>query len=228
MNLIFDTSASAWMPETADGFQPFKTATFKKLYNQSQPLTRGGEVLSIGLAPQLWQMTFATDTLAWADANAILTWLETREGGQFLIKAWHPQLRFPQKYRGGFGGLMRGGGGGPFDGTCTITGVAQTLRGLTLAGLPSGFAISMGDMISFPFGAGQLLRRVTAPAVADGFGAVTIPVTPVLPFPMVVTTPATVATFFKPWCLAAVQADSIDGPMDGNTGTIVFSATESY
>lgn len=227
MDLVIDKGSPPWLPETTLGYQPFKTAGFTPLYNRSQPLTRGGEVLSIGLAPDLWQMKFASDVLSWPDANRLQTWLERLEGGKFKFRAWHPQLRYPQNYRSGFGGLIRVIGGA-FDGTCSISNVGTTRRSLVLSGLPAGFSISFGDMISYPFGALQLLHRVQDDVVASGLGVAEIPVTPTLPIPLAVTDPQTVATFVKPWCLATVDAGSIDAPLDGNTGTISFSATESY
>ncbi len=227
MDLVIDKGSPPWLPETSLGFQPFKTATFMQLHNRSQPLTRGGQVLSIGLAPDLWQIKMASDVLAWPDANRLQTWLERLEGGKFLFKAWHPQLRYPQSYRTGFAGLVRATGGA-FNGTCNITSVGETRRSLVIANLPAGFKISFGDMISYPFGTLQLLHRIQDDVVANGSGIAEIPVTPTLPIPLVVTDPVTVATFFKPWCLATIDAGSIDAPLDGNTGTITFTATESY
>ena len=225
MNLVFDTNSPGFLPETSDGFLPFRTATFKKLYSQSKAPTRGPKPQVIGLAPQRWQMSFQSDTLNWSDANALMTVLEGLEGGTILFKAWHPQLRFPQKYRGGFSGLTRHGGGA-FDGTCNITGVGGTLKTLTLSNLPDAFQFTLGDMVSFPFGDTQLLFRILADATANNSGVVTVSVTPTLPISLSVTTPPIVATVFKPWCLASIDADSIDGPIDGNTGSVSFSAVQ--
>lgn len=227
MNLVFDTNSPGFLPETTDGFLPFKTGNFKKLYNQSKAPTRGAKPQVIGLAPQQWQMSFASDVLNWPDANALMTVLESYEGGTILFKAWHPQLRFPQKYRAsGFAGLTRSGGGA-FDGNCNITSAGVNRRTLEVSNLPGGFKFTLGDMISVPFSDDQLLFRILADATANPGGIVTISITPTLPLAFSVGETPPVATVFKPWCFASIDADSIDGPLEGNTGTVSFTAVST-
>ena len=86
MNLVFDTNSPGFLPETSDGFLPFRTATFKKLYSQSKAPTRGPKPQVIGLAPQRWQMSFQSDTLNWSDANALMTVLEGLEVAPFCSR----------------------------------------------------------------------------------------------------------------------------------------------
>lgn len=227
MSLIITQGFPLEMPTRSDGVLPFNSGTFKLLYGISKAPNRGAKQQVVELAPSLWQMSFSTPQIYYDEAIELQTWLEMLQGGLKLFKAYHPHLTYPLNYRNGFAGLSRAGGGS-FDGTCTVTDFAETLDSLTVGGLPTGFSLRLGDMISMPFEDTQILHRITAPAIANGFGAVTLPIVPPLPISFAAS-PEVAATFFKPWCYATVDADSIDGPLsEGQLGSVSFSAVESY
>lgn len=227
MSLVITQGFPLEMPTWSDGTLPFRQATFKPRYGIAKAPTRGSKQQVVELAPPLWEMTFTSTTLRHDEAIELQTWLEMLQGGLRLFKAYHPHLKYPLNYRNGFDGLTRAGGGS-FDGTCSVTDYAETLYTVTVGGLPAGFSLRLGDMISMPFADSRILHRITAPVVANGAGAAVLPIVPPLPISFA-TSPEVEATFFKPWCYATVDADSIDGPFEeGEVGSVSFSAVESY
>ncbi|WP_414461827.1 hypothetical protein [Hyphomicrobium sp. DY-1] len=229
MSLVISTSFPAEMPERTDGVMPFNQATFKPLYSVTKAPDRGGRQQVAELGTQLWQAQFSTPSMYFDEAMEIQTVLESLAGGLNLLKIWHPLLKYPMSYPNGFDGLVRATGGA-FDGTCVISDVDDDLATLTLTHLPNDFKIRLGDMISMPYEDTQILHRIIAPATANGSGIVDIRVAPTLPVsfnPHV--SPAVWATFFKPWCLATIDADSIDGPFtEGGFGSVTFSAVQTF
>jgi hypothetical protein len=227
MGLIITSGFPLEMPTWSDGVLPFNQATFKPLYGITKAPNRGGRQQVAELAPPLWQMQFATPTIDAEDAMELQTWLELLQGGLKLFKAYHPMLTYPLAYPNGFGGLTKVGGG-DFDGTCTVIDFGETLDSLTLSGLPNGFKLRFGDMISMPFGDTQILHRITSAVTAGSSGEATFSVVPNLPISFAVS-PEVEATFYKPWCYATVDADSIDGPFsEGRKGSVTFSAVQTY
>lgn len=227
MSLIIPQGFPLEMPTRSDGVLPFNQATFKPLYGITKAPNRGSKQQVVELAPQLWQMRFSTPNIYYDEAIELQTWLEMLQGGLRLFKAYHPHLTYPLNYRHGFAGLSRAGGGS-FDGTCSVTDFGEALDTLMIGGLPAGFSLRLGDMISMPFEDSRILHRITAPVVADVAGNATLSIVPPLPISFAVS-PEVTATFYKPWCYATVDADSIDGPFqEGQFGSVSFSAVESF
>ncbi len=225
MVLVVTSGFPRDMPETTGGILPFDEATFDTLYTQSSAPTRGGQAQVVNLGPDLWSMRFSTKDMGYEDALDYQAWAQSLRGGARLFKAWHPLLRYPISYRNGFGGLTRAGGG-TFDGTCTLTTIGAARDSITLTNLPVGFSLKRGDMVSFPMGASQTLHRVMAAATASAGGSVTLTIEPIVPLAAVT---GVTATFFKPWCLAVIDAQSIKGPLSaGQIGSLEFSAVQTF
>lgn len=228
MSLIFTDGNPREMPTMANGFMPFNSAEFEPLYNQSKAATRGSKAQVANLAPELWQMSFASPTVHSDVAMDYLAWISSLDGGEILFKAWHPHLRFPRNYKRGFGGLTLADGATPFDGTCAVESIGTQLDTITLVSVPKTFSLQRYDMVSMPFGPSRTLHRLIAPAVANNLGKITVTVRPRVPISFMAS-PEVIATFVKPWCLAVIDASSIRGPFgEGQTGSVSFSAVQTY
>lgn len=227
MGLVFTSGYPRDLPERADGVLPIARGDFDIDYDQAKTPLRGGSPQVVNLGPDLWRIEYTTTNLNHAESLQFSAWLQSLDGGARLFKAWDPRLKYPQAYRGGFAGLTKAGGGA-FDGTCSVDAFAETLDSLTLAGLPVGFSISIGDMVSLSWGGTQLLLRFVASATANGFGKATASIRPRLPISFGID-PAVPGTFVKPWCLALVDAASIKGGFQvGQSGPVSFSAGQTF
>lgn len=214
------------MPVLENGHHPFQSASFDPAYTQARASTRGGYPQVVDLAPDLWSMTFATHALEYLPAQQYLAWLQSLRGGRRLFKAWHPLCRYLRAYPNGWTGLTRSGGGA-FDGTANLSAIGGARDTITLDTLPNNFVFTTGDMISIAMGAAsRTLHRVMADVTANGAGVATLTVEPIVP--LAVTT-GVQALVEKPWCLAVVDADSIQGPFEkGQIARVQFSAMQTY
>lgn len=205
----------------------FATAEFEPQYQNTLNPFRGGDVQAWNLGTDLWAMQFSTALLDYQQGAEYMSWLHSLRGGIRKFKAWHPLRRYPYLYPNGFGSMTRGTGGA-FDGTCTLNAIGVSRDTVTLSTLPSNFAFSIGDMVSFPItGAGQCLLRVMEAATANGVGTVTLTIEPWVP--LAATSGTNQVTLIKPWCLAVVDPKSIKGPMKpGHYDAISFSAVQTY
>lgn len=215
------------LPELPGNRLLFNQAEFEPQYQNTVSPFRGGLVQVFNLATDLWAMNFATVKMDYQQGTEYMAWLHSLRGGLRTFRAWHPLRRFPFLYPNGFASMTRGTGGA-FDGTATLTAIGVSRDTITLTQLPSNFAISIGDMVSFPMtGAGQCLLRVMEAATANGVGTVTLTVEPWVP--LAATAGTNQVTLVKPWCLAVVDAKSIKGPMrPGHYDQITFSAVQTY
>lgn len=215
------------MPTLANGHHPFASAQFDPVYDQSDGATRGGSQHVINLGVDLWGMKFQSHIMEYRPAQQYLAWLQSLRGGARLFKAWNPLLRYPQSYPNGWTGLVIAGGSDPFLGVANLADIGEQLDTIDLEDLPAGFDFLVGDMVSIAFGSGlRSLHRVMIDASADGFGEVELTVEPTIP--LAVTTDAEVL-IEKPWCLAKVDAKSIQGPFEkGQIARVTFNAIQTY
>lgn len=225
MALIVTSGFPRDMPERDDGVLPFENASFDPLYQQTKAPLRGGLVQVANIGTELWKISFKTHAMEYEDALDYAAWLHSLRGGARLFKAWHPLLAYPINYPDGFAGMTRAGGGA-FDGTCTLTAIGGSRDTITLSTLPAAYVFKRGDMVSFPMGSSQTLHRVVASATADGTGDATLTVEPTIP--LAATTSVT-AVLVKPWCLAVLDAESVNGPFEpGQIGRVQFSAVQTF
>lgn len=144
--------------------------------NEVTPL-RSGKVISHDLGPTLWQPKFQSVSLPEHLAGFVLAWHDTvLSTGEFF--GFDKRREYPLAYAGGWGGLTVGGS--PFSGNCRLTAVAGNNVEVSLDQLPAGFIFSTADWLAFDYlsGAARALHRVSAGAVANGDGIVTLEVRP--------------------------------------------------
>lgn len=201
-----------------------QTVRFDPRYAQVQAATRGGLVQVANVGRDLWTMNYETVLISEREAFALTAWLASLRGGARTFKAWHPLRRFVLGYPRGYSGLIVPGGAA-FNGAAVLDGVGAQFDTIDLTGLPYGFALAPGDMLSFAFGSGrQALHRIIEPASANGIGAVTVAVEPAV-IPGFSTGAA--VSFTKPWCKAVVDAASISVSWQTNRRAVIgFGATQ--
>jgi|GEM_PF-488431 len=139
----------------------------------------------------LWLAEFEIDRSDPESADLWRAFFARLRGRIRRFYCWDVTRPFPLKYRGGFAGLSRAGGGA-FDGAAL--GWSQTILAdgdarITLTGLPAGFEISTGDYIGWRWdaagaAAGNMMRRTLAravlPATANASGQAQVTVEPPL------------------------------------------------
>ncbi len=204
----------------------FDEVVFMPMFSQVRAPTRGGLVQVALVGPALWQMEFKTRLMGEAEFEEWRAWLSSLRGGARKFKAWDPLRRYARAYRTGYAALTRAGGGSFAAGTANLLSIAGPRDEITLSTLPAGFVLSLGDMISIPFGSSRSLHRVTEAGVASAGGQATVGLEP--PLPIGVTTGATV-DLASPWCFAVLDAESITETRDLNRlGAVAFKATQTY
>ncbi len=213
------------MPLRVDGIHPFETASFDIAYTQAKAPTRGALKQVANLGPDLWVMAFQSHVLEMDQALQYQSWLNSLRGGARQFKAWHPLLEFPQAYSETGWSELSG-----FSGSGTLTDIASSRDEIDIADLPVGFELRVGDMLSIAFGtASSTLHRVMEDATADGSGEVTLTVEPIIPLAVSVDSPGQAVLFERPYCIAVVDADTIQGPWQSNMiGRVSFNAAQSF
>ena len=138
--------------------------TFRLSHPQEHTRLGDGTVISASLGASLW-----TGTIRLAQANhpryaqmeALIGFMD-QPGATFLCH--DPRHLGPA---GDPTGAILG------SRTVTIHSVASTMRELRLTGLPSGYALSAGDMLGFPYGSNPVryaLHRIVVGGIASSTG----------------------------------------------------------
>jgi len=182
----------------------------------------------------LWAARYEIDRSDPDSADLWQAFFDRLRGRIRRFYAIDPKRRMPKLYRYGFTALVRAGTATVFDGTATSWSQAIDVNGnalLTLNGLPTGFQISIGDMIGFRWdaagvGAGNMMRRTIARAVlsanATGAGQAQVTVEP--PLNTSIVPAGAIAHFDNPAAvMQLIPEDSDLGPV--GRGGILSGAT---
>lgn len=169
--------------------------------NVVQSGLQDGSILRDEIGPRLWRGRCKLDRLTFAQAPAAeaLVSLLQRAGTSFL--AWRLDRAFPQ---GDPDGSILGAA------TPTIWKLPDSVE-LHLEGMPAGYVLSPGDMLSFAYGTSPvryaLHRIVSGPVVAYGGGR-----TPPIEVEPPIRPGATVGTavdLIRPYCKAVILPGSV-------------------
>lgn len=116
-------------------------------------------------------------------------------------------------------------GGGPFDGTATIT--SRTVNSVTVSGLPANFQFRVSDYVEVRKSATLLsLHRLRSDVQASVGGVATLPIR--MNLDVGVFTLPLVANFEKPAFLAQIDSGSWSISRQKTARGIAFSATEVF
>lgn len=133
---------------------------------------RSGLALAAELGPSLWQMQVNSGPLNMADIGVVRGFMDTLSSLN-TFNAYDPWRQYPYAYR-----RSHWDGLGGFAGLCTLTTVQSNNVEITLAGLPVGFILTVGDYLAFDYGTSRALHRVSVGDTADGAGVADIEVRP--------------------------------------------------
>lgn len=131
-------------------------------YGQETSGQAGGQVRVKDLRSPIWRMKVDCSALTVDRLRRVRAIVGGLGGSMGSFYAWDPGAQFPEADPEG--ALL-----GTAD--VQIAALGPTAGGLTLRGLPGGYVISTGDMLSFDFGIGRrALHQVVAGTVASGAG----------------------------------------------------------
>ena len=181
----------------------------------------GGRQGGVTAGFPLWKTTVTLGVMSLDQSDAWRVFITALRGAQNAFYGYDAARLLPRAYAGG---LPAG-----FSGACS--GWSQTIDAngyavLTLAGLPTGLALTAGDYVDFRWGsAGQRsLHRLLESAVASGSGYATASIEPPLNVNLVPNTAA--AHLDNPMCLMKIVTSETSlgafgrrGPIE--SGTIV-------
>lgn len=159
----------------------------------------GGEVLSAEIAPALWQGEISLSPMRGALAREVVSVLHHLEISGNAFRAFHPEKLWP---------LTDAGGATAAAATITISAHDASASTITVAGLPNGYVVSPGDMISWEYGSSPTRYalhefREGATVSAGSTGALQV-------YPHIRGTVPTnaPAEMVRPWCKAIVLPGS--------------------
>lgn len=126
--------------------------------------TQGGGSVDVSMAPRLWDMSVAMPLRSNAEAHRVTALIELlRKPGASFIGG-------PRFYAGPFldpNGVTLGAS------APTLASVDSNKRDIAIAGLPAGYVLSIGDYLSWEYGASSYaLHRCVGTATANGSGQI--------------------------------------------------------
>lgn len=172
-----------------------------------------------------WVATYAAAKLTTAEAGLFDAFnMLASDGGVFA--AYDPFRPRPIAYQGKnpLSGVKAGGGA--FNGDATLQSITGPL-GIVVAGCPAGFQLLPGDYVevrSAPLV--RSLHRITAPAVANGAGVVSLQILYWLDAQHFA--PGNTVHFEKAACIMEMDQGSFSLPKSWPNLNVQFSATEMF
>jgi hypothetical protein len=163
-----------------------------------------GLTQSIEMADRRWKAVYQTIQLSSDDLASWRAWLDSLDGSHFFFgrDIGRP---YPKAYQSGFAGLAKAGGG-DFDGT-GITISALSASSISLADLPAGLVLAVGDYIGLEQSGKFGLYRIIEGVTADESGAAVVDVRPAV-LTNIFTTEG-VAVLAQPKCVMMLDPTSI-------------------
>lgn len=198
---------------------PGWTTEFELLWRQEQSRTAGGRTIVKDMGSPLWKMTAQSRTMKPNELDFWRARLTSLENGLKTFRAFPKSRCFPVAYPNGSWPT-----GEAFNGVAQMSSIGADRKSITLAGLPAGYKVSVGDYIQI---GDKDLHMVMEASTATGSG--------VAPFFEIrphlwpgVTAPAT-ATLVKPSCTMAIVPGSVSTTADMATGrgTVTFQTIEA-
>lgn len=204
------------MPETGTSVLAFEPQRV-----DFQAPEAGGRLGGVQAGFPKWMASWTIGKIGEDRSDLWRAWYARMRGSQRRFLGRDMRRPYPKLYPNGFGGMIAVGIG-PFGGAANSWSVAINAEGdclLTLAGLPAGLALSVGDYVGLKWddpaaGAGnhyrRSLHRAIEPATSTAAGDVQLMVEP--PVPSLVPAGA-LAHLDRPACVMAMVGQ--DSRLDG-------------
>jgi hypothetical protein len=193
--------------------RPAGTFTLDAAVLQNQ--TGGGEIITSSIGTRLWRGKIVAQANPFGTLDDVVARLELllESGASFLVR--HPYRKGPAADPNG---SILGAA------TPQITSVNGNNRDVTIGGLPAGYVLRPGDLLSWTYLTGPLryaLHRVVTTGTANGSGNIgNIEITP--PVRTGYSLPVNI-TLVNPRCKAAIVPGSYQPPSVTPGGIVTFS-----
>lgn len=152
--------------------------------------SRGGQVQGAETGRTLWSVEAQTPELNEDEFEEMQAFFDTLRGVLNTFTMYDPARVRPRAYPGsGWAGMTRASGGA-FDGTGSLVATAGYM--MSFNGMPPGYVMRKGDMVSWPWGSSRTLHRAVEDTVANAAGMVTVQVEPDIPQGSVIGVPVKV------------------------------------
>lgn len=200
---------------------PGWVTSFDLAWRQEQSRMASGRTIVKDLGSPLWHLVAQSKVLR---PNVLDYWrarLDAMENGLATFKGYSLSRTYPIAYPNGAWPT-----GGSFDGVSASLGsIGVNRKSITVAGLPAGFALSVGDMLAIDTD----LHRVMEAATAGGGGTTgAFEVRPHIWPGVVVGSPPPVVSVYRPSCIMAIVPGSINTTAGLNGwGSVTFEAMEA-
>lgn len=184
------------------GILPVSLMTFDLPEAVETAETGGGEVLRAALGSRLWQGQITLGRMTEDEEGDVVAMLDVlrRASGSFMV--YDKRRAWP---RSDPNGAILGAA------TPVINEIAVSTREIALSGLPAGYELKRGDMLSFSYSSNPTLyalHRIAAPATADGAGLT--PLFEVSPNIRAGAATSTAVSLVKPVCKAVIVPNSFE------------------
>lgn len=203
---------------------PGWTTEFHLVSYDETSKTQGGDTLVKARGTPLWNLTATSRTLRPNELDYWRARLESLDEGKRPFWGYSLSRCYPIAYPNGSWPT-----GTSFTGlTATIASLGSDNKSLSLAGLPSGFALAVGDMLSFEYTAQPryALHRIEEAATAAGGG--TTGAFEVRPFIQAGAVTTTAVRLYQPRCLMMLIPGSITSTaqLQNGMGTVSFQGVQ--
>lgn len=174
-----------------------------------------GDVISHQMAPRKWRAVAKSGKYSLNEGRQIQAAVEFLDGSVERFQLFNPLAKYPQSDPTG---SILGGS------SVVIASLNVNNKELTLSGLPAGYVLTMGDMLSFGYGSSptrRALHRIMNTVTANGSG-----VTPSIEVrPHIRTGAATSAAvqIAKPYGLFVMEPESFKMSLDQDLRSCSFS-----
>lgn len=202
------------LPEILDLIADFPgwSPSFEIMRRQERSRTASGRTLTKDIGDPLWTATYQSARMS---ANELDKWralIDSLEEGGRKFYGRSLSRCYPILYPNGSWTPST------FNGTAGLASIGTNRKSITLNGLPSGFRLSVGDMIRIGT---QDLHRVVEASTASA-GGVT-PLFEVRPHLWPLATVGQAVSVLRPYCLMSIVPGTISTASDAATGRGSFS-----
>lgn len=201
---------------------PGWVTSFELRWRQEQSRQASGRTIVKDLGSPLWRLVAQSKVLK---PNTLDYWrarLDALENGLATFKGYSLSRTYPILYPNGAWPT-----GGAFSGTTgNLNTIDSNRKAIRVGGLPSGFVLSVGDMVQIGT---TDLHRVMETATASGAGLTGLfEVRPHIWTGVSTSSPVPAVSVFRPYCIMAVVPGSISTSSSSNGwGSVTFEAMEA-
>jgi len=165
-----------------------------------------------------WAVRFQTPRLSVMDAAKWQSWLNTQRGGLNRFLAWDVFRAEPFAYPAGVPAILAA----TWDGEATVSSLA-TAGVIAAAGLPAGYQATQGDRVGLVEGGRYGYFEISADAVANGSGAISLEIEPQV---QAIFTSAAIVVLRRPLIMLQLDPASVSAPQTNDPGSISFNAAQ--